>query len=580
MMDPKKIRAGKFTSRGRRLPGEAGQSIVLIAFLLVGLIAFLGLVFDGGSAYAQRRLMQNAADAGALAGARALSQNPAQNCAVKSAAEDYAARNQAQPPITVKYIYLSDGQDHDIPSGCGTPPSDAYAVHVIAGTSFNTFFLRILGENTGDVSAEAAVAFGSVNNPKNGVYPIAPQCMGLANAAEHCGYNKDQTYDIWDGGGPGNFGWLGWENSHSGSSIGSSGTLCANIQYPGDMTYTNPNNSADHTLSISDWVHGNSGISNADCLKDDDSKGQLNYLIDNQIPITVIFWGASQGTGSNLEYQIVGFGKFILQGYNLSNGGGTAYGNTSGCGANPGNCIAGKFVSWVDPSDIDPGNRFIGDVSFKLVPIPPATPTPGGYLGGTPFTSTPTSTKTNTPVNSPTNTATATATSTPTKTNTPTNTATSTATPTSTQTPTNTSTPTNTNTPTITSTPTFGPSPTATNTGTSTSTPTNTATATPTATATVVCTLPNPPSLTFTPQGQGYRLQWTASAPGVFIYNVYRSDGTLDGTGNMIFTYYAQTTNLQYPPPGSLKSSDGPYFVVFAINGCGSSQASNVVMLP
>ena len=46
------------------MPKQHGQSIVIIAFLLVGLIAFLGLVFDGGSAYAERRLMQNAADSG------------------------------------------------------------------------------------------------------------------------------------------------------------------------------------------------------------------------------------------------------------------------------------------------------------------------------------------------------------------------------------------------------------------------------------------------------------------------------------------------------------------------------------
>ena len=55
--------------RGRR---DDGQILVLFALTLVAMIAMVGLVLDGGAAFAQRRNEQNAADAAALAAANDL----------------------------------------------------------------------------------------------------------------------------------------------------------------------------------------------------------------------------------------------------------------------------------------------------------------------------------------------------------------------------------------------------------------------------------------------------------------------------------------------------------------------------
>ena len=49
--------------------GQRGQIIVLFALGMIALIAMVGLVLDGGGAYAQRRGEQNSADLAALAGA-------------------------------------------------------------------------------------------------------------------------------------------------------------------------------------------------------------------------------------------------------------------------------------------------------------------------------------------------------------------------------------------------------------------------------------------------------------------------------------------------------------------------------
>src|SRR5512139_1081114 len=51
---------------------EKGQNVILIALMMMVLIGLLALVLDGGFSYASRRASQNAADAGALAGANIL----------------------------------------------------------------------------------------------------------------------------------------------------------------------------------------------------------------------------------------------------------------------------------------------------------------------------------------------------------------------------------------------------------------------------------------------------------------------------------------------------------------------------
>lgn len=55
-----------------RSPREGGQILVLFAVSLVAIIAMVGLVLDGGSAFAQRRSEQNASDVAALAAANDL----------------------------------------------------------------------------------------------------------------------------------------------------------------------------------------------------------------------------------------------------------------------------------------------------------------------------------------------------------------------------------------------------------------------------------------------------------------------------------------------------------------------------
>jgi hypothetical protein len=74
---------------------ERGQSAVMVAVLLVALVGMLALVLDGGNAFFKRREAQNAADAGALAGAREWCNTQNATSAANRALEYAVTRNGA-----------------------------------------------------------------------------------------------------------------------------------------------------------------------------------------------------------------------------------------------------------------------------------------------------------------------------------------------------------------------------------------------------------------------------------------------------------------------------------------------------
>ncbi len=77
--------------RSTHKTAERGQILVILVLAIVAIVAAVGLVIDGGFAFAQRRAEQNAADLGALAGANALlnGKNPSEiEAAARAAAQE------------------------------------------------------------------------------------------------------------------------------------------------------------------------------------------------------------------------------------------------------------------------------------------------------------------------------------------------------------------------------------------------------------------------------------------------------------------------------------------------------------
>ncbi|MCB0205742.1 MAG: hypothetical protein KDH89_13050, partial [Anaerolineae bacterium] len=114
--------------------------------------------------------------------------------------------------------------------------------------------------------------------------------------------------DIYNGTGPGNFGWMSWNGSSSANA------LVASLTPPGNSDiYTNPDDPADHDLTPGDWVYGLAGVNNSWPIR-----SALDSLIG--YPIVVPVWDSSSGQGSNLRYRLAGFARAELTGYDLPSG--------------------------------------------------------------------------------------------------------------------------------------------------------------------------------------------------------------------------------------------------------------------
>jgi hypothetical protein len=162
-----------------------GQSLVIVALLLVLLIGMLALSIDGGNWYWNRRNAQNAADAAALAGAREYCTTRNATQAVTRAQEYAITRNRADSASIV------------VNSG---------VVTVTTGITFTNFFAGVLGFPQGRVSATAAAGcFPPCGG--TGVLPIAWSCrppIGPSMGTLDCtvqfgdGTPPDPTYVIMD----------------------------------------------------------------------------------------------------------------------------------------------------------------------------------------------------------------------------------------------------------------------------------------------------------------------------------------------------------------------------------------------
>jgi Flp pilus assembly protein TadG len=135
---------------------ERGQILVLFTLALVALISMVGLVLDGGSAFSQRRLEQNAADLAAMAGANAYMNTPG-SVAVKTnaaivAGHAAAARNG-----------YADGVDGAVVSVDVSLLSSGATVRANVTKPHQNTFSRVVGMNTWDVSVTAAALAGSID---------------------------------------------------------------------------------------------------------------------------------------------------------------------------------------------------------------------------------------------------------------------------------------------------------------------------------------------------------------------------------------------------------------------------------
>ena len=136
-----RVRAG--LAQWRR--DEGGQAFVMLALSLTGLLASVGLVMDAGYAISRTRVHQNAVDAAALVGARAVAKGDW--ATIDRDIKDYAERNGIPDTNGVAY----DGVNTNVTwtyvnnAGATTTQGLATGVRVEARQSLATRFLSVIG---------------------------------------------------------------------------------------------------------------------------------------------------------------------------------------------------------------------------------------------------------------------------------------------------------------------------------------------------------------------------------------------------------------------------------------------------
>ncbi|MGQ9625890.1 MAG: pilus assembly protein TadG-related protein [Anaerolineae bacterium] len=290
---------------------EKGQSIIIIALILVSLIALIALVVDVGNAYAQRRIVQNAADSAAIAAARELARGQSTtNRRILLQAQDYAERNGVpRSSVTALYTDMEGNVLGEVPNQNTRPPTtlsgkEVAGVQVSLGKYFNTFFAGVVGRKELPASANSAgVVFGGACTVEGG-WGLFPMAVEQELFEPDGGKPKfGQTYRLWDKSNAqfGNFGWLSWDNDPSEK------TLVANMN----------DTSRSGKWAVGDEIPGGPGVMNS---------AQVRQALDARIanndptrPAKVILpiYDYTTGTGNNLKYHIIGFGVFVLTNYNF-----------------------------------------------------------------------------------------------------------------------------------------------------------------------------------------------------------------------------------------------------------------------
>jgi Flp pilus assembly protein TadG len=145
--------------------GERGQILILFTLAILVIVGMLGLVLDGGAAYAQRRAEQGVADLASMAGATAYL-NTQGTDAAKSAAADAAAR-----AIATANGY-TDGVDgarvEIVVAGYGLGAT----VRANVTDDHANNFSSLLGMPTWDVSVTAAAETSERPNGAIGAMPL------------------------------------------------------------------------------------------------------------------------------------------------------------------------------------------------------------------------------------------------------------------------------------------------------------------------------------------------------------------------------------------------------------------------
>jgi hypothetical protein len=340
-----------------------GQSIPLIALLIVVLFGLVALSVDVGNTYAQNRNAVRATNAAALAGMDKLIHNGGDTeiaAAIKASFQSNGITAQMSPELGVGsderriYAWYLDAGGNQLVrcqiGKCPGVPSNVAYIQLQTEGTVDTYFARIVGRPTLPVKAQA---FAAQCSPVKGVYPIAVNAADLdengfvppsdPDEAKYYGKYLDPQYPLGltqrriyrkaNFGTPGSFSWLQWRPEPNAGSAQSTLDMLSgdgNLDIakfkevepwplgPGQAPAPAGYPLLPGQLSEGDWIYGNTGMSNSggSSGSQDSVTGALEYHMTHRtiLNLPIIDQTAGPG-GQNTYFHVQRMGAFYLVGY-------------------------------------------------------------------------------------------------------------------------------------------------------------------------------------------------------------------------------------------------------------------------
>ena len=341
---------------------EKGQVIVVVALMMMALLGLTAMAIDLSFVFVQRRDMQNAADAGALAGGRMValfSADPTLHYRYRDIY--YEVLNSAQAnganDITAYMVHCGDRalsrelRPNDYaalercPCACG--------VWVKSETRFDTFLSRIFGITELGASAEAQSEFGLPQN----VAGLAPIALHKSVLQKGTWGMVGSTYTMWDSKKEGGAtrGWLGLDCIYPAKGSQCSPDANSLKKWMDPPYYTGVVNVGDNVggdpgtktavlhhaevgeiliIPVYDYLYHftNSKYCNPSDSKYDMDKCRAGEAFEGTTPV----YTPDSGYNGKYYYHVISFAAFEVN--QVGDQGGDKF-------------LTGKFISYVTPSD-------------------------------------------------------------------------------------------------------------------------------------------------------------------------------------------------------------------------------------
>ena len=319
---------------------ERGQILVIVAGGLIGLLAIVAFVLEGGSMMLNRRDAQNAADVSSIAGTHVVALNYTDT-----------ARDQSDVYNAIESSLGLNGCD---PAGTGTActwtasftgngltvlgavnnmsapiPTGTLGVQVGVTRSPGALFGRILGFDTWDVSTIATAQTTSFSSVPTGTMlpialcgwfdPVTPNnCIQAADSpapGNAIDFQPGQIYDLTDGkDAPGGFGWLSWDGSQDANALSDSICTPSNPEFGLDSPFDSPGNydaksdpMGTNPATGETWFQIDPGKSNKSSMR-----ACLDGWINSGATVLVPIYDIVTGKGQDKAYHITGVAAFVL----------------------------------------------------------------------------------------------------------------------------------------------------------------------------------------------------------------------------------------------------------------------------